>query len=161
MAEHQPSAGDAPHTILVIANETCPCPELRDQIRDRAAPRSSRVFIVAPALNERLKHWVSDVDEAAARARDRLGAIIADLRKDGIDAAGEIGDSRPIQAIDDALAERRPDELILSTHPPDSSHWLEKGLLEQAPEHFGGPITHFVSRYGIESRVDGDPPAAA
>ncbi len=161
MPDQRPGTGDRSHAILVIANETCPCPELKDMVRDQASRRSSRVLIVAPALNERVKHWLSDVDAATARAQERLATIVANLRDAGVDAHGEIGDAHPIQAIDDALAEHGADELILSTHPPDSSHWLEKGLLDQARDHFHGPITHFVSKYGVESAVGGEPRPAA
>jgi hypothetical protein len=49
------------HRILVIANRTCPCPALLEEVARRAREREpSDVLIVAPALNSRLlTHLVS------------------------------------------------------------------------------------------------------
>jgi hypothetical protein len=46
--------------------------------------------------------------------------------------------------IEDALRTFRPDELIISTHPPGRSHWLERGVVERARERFALPLTHIV-----------------
>ncbi len=67
-------------------------------------------------------------------------------RRAGIQAAGEIGDGDPIQAIEDALRTFRPDELIVSTHPLGKSHWLERGVVEKARERFALPVTHVDRR---------------
>jgi hypothetical protein len=47
--------------ILVIANRTCPCPTLADEVARRASDTPIDVLVVAPALNSRLRHWVSDL----------------------------------------------------------------------------------------------------
>ena len=57
---------------------------------------------------------------------------------------GEIGDAEPLQALEDALRLFGADEIIISTHPPGRSHWLEKGIVEGARERFSVPITHVV-----------------
>lgn len=137
-----------PHRILVIANETCPCEALQDELCARARQQEAKVLIVAPALNRRVKHWMSDVDEAVEQAGERLRAIVVALNQRGLDVEGVIGDTRPLQAIDDALVTFPADELVVSTHPPGKSHWLEKRLLDRVPDHFDGPVSHFVSAYG-------------
>jgi hypothetical protein len=53
--------------ILVVANRACPCPTLIDETERRVGNSDSEVLIIAPALNSRLRHWVSDIDEAIAR----------------------------------------------------------------------------------------------
>ena len=78
--------------ILVIANRTCPCPTLAEAVARRASAAPIDVLIVAPALNSRLRHWLSDVDEALARAQERLDLAITALQRRGIVARGEIGD---------------------------------------------------------------------
>lgn len=135
--------------MLVIANKTCPCPTLHEEVRRHAEGRESQVLIVAPALNQRLKHWISDTDEALAQARERLATAVANLREQGLEAESRVGDARPDQAIEDALREFPADEIIVSTHPPEQSHWLEKGLIEAAEARFGRRVTHVVSRYGL------------
>ena len=62
----------------------------------------------------------------------------------GIAASGEVGDSDPLQAMEDALRTFGADEIIISTHPEGRSHWLERGIVEKARERFAVPITHVV-----------------
>jgi GABA permease len=61
-----------------------------------------------------------------------------------VNATGEVGDSEPLQALEDALRTFAPDEIVISTHPPGRSHWLEKGIVEAARQRFAVPITHVV-----------------
>jgi hypothetical protein len=137
------------HAILVIANRTCPCPTLVDEVARRAVNTAAVVLVVAPALNSRLRHWVSDVDDAVAQARDRVAFAVAELRERGIGARGEVGDSNPLLAIADALAEFPASEIVIATHPEGRSNWLERGLIEKATARFDLPITHLVSSYGL------------
>jgi hypothetical protein len=144
--------------ILVIANRTCPCPTLADELARRASAAAIDVLVVAPALNSRLRHWLSDVDEAVARAQERLDLAITALRRRGIVARGEIGDANPLLAIPDALANFPADEIVIATLPPGRSHWIERDLVENARARFGIPITHLVSSYDL---VESAPARAA
>ena len=128
--------------ILVVANETVGGAELLETIRSHATGRNARVLVVCPALNSPLRHWASDEDDARRAAQERLEASLAAMRGAGVAAEGEVGDGDPIQAIEDALRTFRPDELIVSTHPPGRSHWLERGVVEKAQERFALPVTH-------------------
>jgi hypothetical protein len=119
-------------TILVIANETVADPALRGKILERARNGDSTVHVVCPALNSRFRHWCSDDDAARARAGERLDASLVALWSEEIAASGEIGDADPVVALQDGLARYRPDEVIVSTHPPGRSNWLEKGVVEKA-----------------------------
>ena len=122
------------HRILVIANRTCPCPALADAVAERADDGPSAVLVVAPALNKRLRHWVSDVDAAIAAAHQRLERAVANLTERGITARGVIGDT----------------EIVVATHPPSHSNWLEKDLPARASERFGLPVTHLISEFGLQ-----------
>jgi hypothetical protein len=143
--KHVPAASPPDeHRILVVANETVGGPELLAEIRERSAGRRARVLVVCPALNSPLRHWVSDEDAARANAQSRLDDSLGSMRAVGLDAAGEIGDGDPIQAIEDAVRTFRPDELVISTHPAGRSHWLERGVVEKARDRFELPLTHVV-----------------
>jgi hypothetical protein len=100
--------------------------------------------VVCPALNSRLRHWASDEDPARAQAQERLNRSIARLAQLGISARGEIGDADPLQAMEDALRTFGADEIVISTHPPGRSHWLERGVVDGARERFDVPVTHVV-----------------
>lgn len=134
------------HRILVIANRTCPCPTLVDEVARRAP---ADVLIVAPALNSRLRHWVSDIDGAVASAGDRVAVALAALAARGISARGEIGDADPVLAIADAIAGFPASEIVIATLPPGHSNWLERGLIEKVRARFDVRVTHLVSSYGL------------
>jgi hypothetical protein len=135
---------DDTYRILVIANETLRGRSLRDEIEHRIRDRSAEVRVVSPALNTKIKHWVSDEDGARQEARERVDSVIAQLARDGVAAEGDIGDSDPVQAMEDALRLFPANEAIISTHPYGRSNWLERGVVKRARERFPLPITHVV-----------------
>ena len=55
-----------------------------------------------------------------------------------------VGDDDPFAAATDALASFGADEVIISTLPPESSRWLERGVVEQLRRDVPLPITHVV-----------------
>jgi hypothetical protein len=136
--------GEDRHRILVVANETVVGRALRSEVATRAQESDAEVLVVSPALNSRLRHWTSDEDQARAAAQDRLDESLAALAADGVDARGRVGDDDPIQAIEDSLRVFGADEIVISTHPPGRSNWLERGVVERAGEKFDVPITHVV-----------------
>ena len=139
--------GPTERRVLVIANETVTGERLREEIRRAATGYRAEVLVVCPALNSPLRHWASDEDGARAAAERRLDESLRRLRGVGIDARGEIGDSDPLQAIEDALRLFGADEIIISTHPEGSSNWLERGVVSSARERFAVPITHLAGTY--------------
>lgn len=141
-----------PQRILVVANKTCPCPGLADDVAALAGP-AGHVLVVSPALNSRVRHWVSDVDGAVAAARERLHAALTLFADAGVRARGEIGDSDPLLAIEDALHGYDATHIVVSTHPAPHSNWLERGLIERARERTRLPVLHLESRYGLEVAV--------
>jgi hypothetical protein len=130
--------------ILVVANETVLGLALRQCIAEKTRGHDATVYVVSPALNSPLKHWVSDEDGARGEAQERLDQSLAALREAGIQVDGEIGDAEPLQAVEDALRTFGPDEVIISTHPEGRSHWLERGIIAEARARFAVPVTHVV-----------------
>jgi GABA permease len=141
-----------PRRLLVIANRTCPCRDVLDDIRRRAGD-GGEVLLVAPALNTRLRHWVSDTDGALADARERLDRAMEYLHDEGVEVRGEVGDADPLLAIEDALVGFDAAEIIISTWPEGQSNWLERNLIVAARERFDRPIVHLVSHYGAAEPV--------
>ena len=135
-----------PRRILVIANETCAGAAVVDEVRYRAGHGPAEVLVVAPALaGSRMGHWLSsDLEGAREAATERLNASIAALRAIGLEAAGQLGDADPIQALDDAFRVFAPDEILISTHPPARSNWLERQVVQKARDQYQVPVTHVV-----------------
>ena len=142
--------------ILVVANETVAGRALRGEVVRRAG-RGADVLVVCPALNSPLRHWASDEDGARAKAERRLGESLAALASAGVEARGEVGDADPVQAMDDALRTFGADEIVISTHPPGRSNWLEKEVIERARGRYPVPITHVV--VDLEAERAGAPEA--
>ena len=104
--------------------------------------------MIAPALNSRLRHWLSDVDEARRRASLRLAASLERLSAAGIEAEGIVGDADPLQAITDALHLFGAQEIVIATHPGERSHWLTRDLLGRARQRFSQPVVDVVVKLG-------------
>jgi len=142
-----PERKPAPFRILVIANESVDGRELRETVQAHSAQAgTAEVLVVAPALNSRLRFWVSDVDPARRAAQRRLHRSLPGLGGEGIAVKSSIGDSEPLQAIADWLRVFPANEIILVTHTEDEAHWVEHDLVERARESFPDiPIVHLVA----------------
>jgi hypothetical protein len=136
---------DGVHRILVVANETVGGLALLNEIRARAG-EGAEILVIVPALTaSALEHWSSDVDAALADARSRLDASLRAMRQAGLKASGHVGDHHePSAALEDALREFPADEVVISTHPPARSRWLEGGVVERARSEIPLPVTHVV-----------------
>jgi LmbE family N-acetylglucosaminyl deacetylase len=132
--------------ILVIANETCAGAAVCDEVRYRAGHGPATVLVVSPALaGSRMGHWLtSNVVSARNDATVRLENSVSALRAVGLDATGQLGDADPMQALDDAFRTFAPDEILIATHPPARSNWLERRVVQRARERYDIPITHVV-----------------
>src|SRR2546423_9607360 len=90
--------GPGERRLLVIANETVGGGPLRERIERLSEGYDTKVLVVTPALNTRVRTITSDVDPAREQAQKRLEASLARLHQDGIDARGEGGGGDPLQA---------------------------------------------------------------
>lgn len=97
------------------------------------------VVVVAPALNSRLRRWVSDEDAARRRAEERLGTLVDRLRPITGHVEGRVGDADPLLAICDALATFPADEIVVAAGAEYSTgRALE--LVARARERFALPV---------------------
>lgn len=130
--------------VLVVANRTLPGGDLRVQIREAAADEAE-FHIVAPILASRVHYIASDVDKELAEARTRLDAALAWAEAEGLRATGVVGDpNAALGAIEDELRRYGADEVIISTHPPGKSNWLETGIVERLRDELDVPVRHVV-----------------
>ena len=144
-----------PHRVLVVANRTCPCPALLHEVARRSDEHDAvAVLLVAPALNSRLRHYLSDIDPALAEARERLELAAAGLAELGLAAVERDRRRRCRTSRSPTRWCASPaTEIIVSTLPPGQSNWLERGLIERVRQDFDVPVTHLVSIYGADPEV--------
>lgn len=122
--------------LLLIATET---PDAAT-VREVAADEDAEVYVVAPALEDSpLRFWVSDVDDAIAKARETEAAALAKLQAEGVSARGDVGEAEPLQAAQDALAVFPADRVLLLAHEDDERAYREDEL-DAARERLGVPV---------------------
>jgi GABA permease len=131
--------------VLIVANQTATSPALITELRDRAERGPVSFHLVVPALNSHLRHWLSDTDDAYLAARRRGEDAQAVMETQGLSISVEIGDSVPLLAIGDALSRSDADEIVISTPPPNRSHWLEHNLVDLARRRFNVPVRHVIA----------------
>lgn len=129
--------------ILVLVSEPVSGEALKQAVgRERA--ETAEVLVVAPTLNTRTRFWLSDVDPAIERAEQVQEETVARMDEEGVDAAGDTGESDPLLALQDALQTFPADQIVLFTHAGGEMNWLEEGLVEEARERFDAPVEHLV-----------------
>jgi len=144
---------DDKHRVLVVANQTVAGSRaLLAEIQNRCGGQRGEILIVTPALTgSRAAHWASDDDAAIEEARQRLELSLQAIEEAGLHVRGQVGDSDPNVALEDALRVFAADEIIISTHPPDRSPWLEHGVVQRARQEFDLPVTHIVVDFENEA----------
>jgi hypothetical protein len=131
--------------ILVVTTASVPREDLRDRVRAHAGSEDADVRVVAPAAEiSRLDWLTNDEQEARADAGERAVEAGLAVAPEARSVDAEVGDTDPVQAIEDALREFPADELVLVTHPDEDASWLEEGTPEEAFARLDLPVTHLV-----------------
>jgi GABA permease len=137
--------------LLVVANETLETPALVDAVEGLLAPGGD-VLVVCPVLVGRSRYWTSDLAAGIESAHARLLGSLAGLRVRGIECDGIVGDGHPLLAIEDALRVYGADHILIVTHPPACSIWLERKLITRARARFDVPISHAIGQAALPMR---------
>jgi len=129
-------------TVLLVANRTANTDRLREAVRDRAS-RGARAFhLVVPAIPHGLHRVVDPEVTGWQEGQAALASALPSLSEAaGCEVSGEVGSADPIAAIQDALARRSFDEIVISTLPHRISRWLRLDLPSKA-RGLGLPVAH-------------------
>jgi hypothetical protein len=129
--------------LLVLTPEPVDADVLRATLGDEV--EGAEVLVVSPATNQsKLAFWVSDPDQAIAEAETAEEETVERLEEEGIDAAGDTGESEPAVALQDALATFPADRIVVFSHPAGERDYREDEGLADAEKRFGVPVTHAV-----------------
>jgi GABA permease len=169
------------HQYLVVANHTLGGPPLIDAIRDRMSSGPAEFWVLAPATPT--THLVNDFnvlsgafpvdpdlvlgaadvrtrDQGIAEAQSNLDTELQRLREIGATADGAVGDPDPMKAIEETLAQRQFDEIILSTMPPAISRWLAWDLPHRVRRRTDVPLTVIAYAQVAAAKDEPDGPHA-
>jgi hypothetical protein len=113
---------------------------LRDLVRS-VGGEDAEMLVVAPASDISRLDWLTNAEdhaqeEAAAIADKTAGAIPT------TNVEAQVGNSDPLQAIEDALRTFPADEIIIITRPDEVAGWLEEGSGQTAQARVPLPVTH-------------------
>ncbi len=148
---------------LVVANQTLGSEPLLKEIQNRIAVGPSSFYVVVPAIPvsasfmERLAH--ADVGipanavtglvereetlrhRALSMSERRLSQLLTQIRAQGGEAEGDIGDADPLKAIEAVMRSGAFDEVIISTLPLGVSRWLGLDVPHRVERRFKVPVT--------------------
>ena len=128
--------------ILALVSEPISAEVLKNAVGGEEAEQAE-VLVVAPALNDsKIRFWASDPAGSIERAEEVAEESVERMNEEGVDAAGDTGESDPLLALQDALATFEADEIVLCTRPGGELNWLEDGVVEEARERFERPVRH-------------------
>ena len=129
--------------LLVLTPEPIDADALRAAVGEDAD--GAEVLVISPATNQsKLAFWVSDPDQAIAEADAAQEETTERLEEEGIDAAGDTGESEPALAVQDALATFQADRVVIFSHPEGDRDYREDKGLAEVEERLGIPFTHAV-----------------
>lgn len=137
--------GRDPMRLLVVTSEPVSARQLRDVVPGDLSPQDAEVMIVAPALHESpLQFWVSDADEAIAKAQDVEHTTRSQLDAAGVAAHGDTGESDPLVAIEDALKSFTADRIVLFRRPESRQRYREDVDAQDVEQRFGLPVDEAI-----------------
>ncbi len=135
-------------SVLVVANRTAMSIGLEAALRARVESGPASFTLVVP---------LGLLDDAAATAQ----RMAARLREVGFDVSARAGDSDPFNAVLEVWSPAEFDEIIVSTLPASTSHWMQTGLPRRIERHTGALVRHVEAREALtRTPAFREPPAA-
>lgn len=146
---------------VIVANQTLDSDALMSVIRERAAQGPAEFWLVVPATP--VKDLASNAvaipmpvmggplslphppAEAQKLAQAKLDSALKKLAAAEVTASGAVTDPDPMRGVEEALADRPADEIIVVTLPSRFSHWLHTDLPDRLAHRFHVPVTHVAT----------------
>lgn len=122
------------HT-LVVATRTVNSQELVKRLLARAEKSPHRYTFIAPRSGEVSRDEVCE----------NLARTLSEMYRHEVDATGQPMSPEPLEAIQNANAHYRLDDILISTLKGEKSQWIEDGLVEKAEKLTGKPVEHVES----------------
>jgi hypothetical protein len=108
----------------------------RDALAGVVSPEDE-LYVVVPAVEQSRLQWLAnDEDEARSEAREVGEAIARSAPADASEI--EVKPDPPEQAVRDAIAEFRPERIVVALREGDDATWLEEDGAEALPRELEG-----------------------
>jgi hypothetical protein len=132
-----------PGRLLIAAGESASGSSVLPFGINELIEAADEILVVAPSLPSRFEWLASATDRSREQADERLGVVLDQLG--GVEAAvtGRVGADDPLVALEDAIAEFKPDHLLIAVRSGEQSDWQERGLLDAIHARFRLPLSIF------------------
>jgi len=128
--------------LLVLASDPVGSDDVRRALPGDDDIDGAEVLVVAPAVHDSpVRFWMSDSDDAIARAGETAGETASELRSGGAQARGTTGEAEPLLALQDALAAFPADRVLVFVREGDAARYREDDIVGEAERRFGVPVT--------------------
>jgi hypothetical protein len=127
-------------SVLLVANQTATSPHLRAELRARHERGPTSFTLLMPTGRR-------------PGGQEQLVQAIAELRGDGLEVSGCLGDADPFYAIHEIWNPARYDEILISTLPSGSSRWLRSDLPRRVERLTGALVSHVNAERSLEVAV--------
>jgi GABA permease len=143
-------ATDHARRVLVLANETVGSGELLDELRRIDAEGAATYFVSVPASpietgQAAAAGPLTVRDATVEAAQRRLDHTLTTLRSENLDVDGELGDYRPLRALEQAVETFQPDRIVIATKPLEDSIWLRYDVVDRARATYPIPVVHVIA----------------
>jgi nucleotide-binding universal stress UspA family protein len=117
---------------------------------------AAEVYVLTPTLPGRLAWLADDVDGFRHVADERLDTVLGHMHSVGAQARGVAARGSVLPVIADAVADFKPDQILLALRSAEHANWQERGLVKHIEQRFGLPLmTYAVDHRGHASSTDG------
>jgi hypothetical protein len=127
--------------ILVVTTASVDPGTLREKVLGHVGDESAEVKIVAPASDVSPLQWLANDEDEAREEAAQQAEQAAEAMEPATVVETEVGDSDPVQAVEDALRTFHADQIVLVKASGDEEGWLEEDSASAAYERFGIPVT--------------------
>jgi nucleotide-binding universal stress UspA family protein len=117
---------------------------------------AAAVYVLTPTLPGRLAWLADEVDGVRHVADERLDTVLGHMHSIGAHASGAAARGSVLTVVADAVAEFKPDHILVALRSPEHANWQERGLVKHIERRFGLPVTAYaVDPRGHASRAHG------
>ena len=114
------------------------------------------VYVLTPTLPGRLAWLADEVDRFRHLADERLDTVLGHMRSIDAHASGVAIRGSVLTVIADAVAEFKPDHILIALRSSEHANWQERKLIAHIEERFALPLTTCaVDLGGHTSSADG------
>lgn len=144
--------------VLIMANRALDPDALIESLHEIDEAGSAAYYVCVPAnpidtgqADTKGAVYIWEATDEAARAR--LEQMLSVLRTNGLSAEGEVGDYRPLRALEEAVSTFNPDQLVIVTLPAEESMWLRFEMVDKARERYSIPVTHLTAHASTPEEI--------